>query len=56
MVFVYVIEIATDKTWYTGTAPDPIKRLKENNAGKYSHSLAIAKGKAGFLFTQRLYL
>ena len=33
-VWVYVIESLTDQSWYTGMAIDPVKRLKEHNAGK----------------------
>ena len=34
MVFVYVIESLTDKTWYTGIALSAVNRLKEHNSGK----------------------
>jgi len=34
MVFVYVIESLTDKTWYTGIALNTENRLKEHTAGK----------------------
>ncbi|MBL7724423.1 MAG: GIY-YIG nuclease family protein [Chitinophagaceae bacterium] len=34
MVYAYVIESLSAKTWYTGIALDPIKRLKEHNGGK----------------------
>ena len=34
MVFAYVIESLSDKTWYTGIAIDPLVRLKEHNYGK----------------------
>ena len=34
MVFVYVIQSLTDKTWYTGIALNIENRLKEHNAGK----------------------
>ncbi len=34
MVFVYVIESLTDKTWYKGIALNPFERLKEHNTSK----------------------
>lgn len=34
MVFVYVIESISDKTWYTGMALNVEARLKEQNHGK----------------------
>jgi putative endonuclease len=34
MVFVYVIESLTDKTWYTGIALNAENRLNEHNSGK----------------------
>ncbi|MGO8055639.1 GIY-YIG nuclease family protein, partial [Rhizobium leguminosarum] len=34
MISLYVIESETDKTWYTGIAMDPLKRLKDHNSGR----------------------
>ena len=34
MISLYVIESEPDKTWYTGIAMDPLKRLKDHNSGR----------------------
>jgi predicted GIY-YIG superfamily endonuclease len=45
MVFVYVIESLTDKTWYTGIALSAVNRLKEHNSGKNRFTKVIDLGK-----------
>jgi predicted GIY-YIG superfamily endonuclease len=55
MVIVYVIESIVDEAWYTSIALDDAQRLKEHDAGKNSHSLAIEKWQGCFLFSRDLF-